>query len=142
MKTTDPRDPFDPHLDALLASRPLQASDDFTQRVLTAAGASPAATPPPAKSTPSARRFLRYALPLAAAIALATTLLPSRPHTAPGARAVNPPAATAQPLLTAELEEILILQESLAGLMPPDGESLAASNLLHTLEALYFDFQS
>lgn len=72
MKTTDPRDPLDRKIDELLASQPVKASDDFLARTLAAAEAEPKQQA--AKSSPLAP-IIRFALPIAAAIALAFVLV-------------------------------------------------------------------
>ena len=57
MKTTDSRDPLDRTIDDLLASRPLQPSDDFVARVLAAADEIPAEKQ---RTSPVGQRHSRY----------------------------------------------------------------------------------
>lgn len=122
------KDPLDHKIDALLASRPLKASDDFTARVLAAAEAAPAQAD---KSKRPMAKTLAFALPLAAAIALTFSLLQ-----------LNPRADTKQQstsLSSAEAQEIFLLEESLSGLATLDSSDFDSENLLSTLEALYLE---
>jgi hypothetical protein len=131
MKTTDPRDPLDRKIDDLLASRPLQPSDDFAARVLAAANQLP--TEP---ATRPVTHLLRFTLPIAALIAVAVTLVQFRP---------NKPTATAIAATTldaADMEEIFLLEEGLIGLSQLQDDQLSTNNLLSTLEVLTFDIES
>jgi hypothetical protein len=133
MKTTDPRDPLDHKIDDLLARRPLQPGSDFTARVLAAAAELPA---PPAPRRRRARTLLRFALPIAAAAAIAVTckLAPFSPGSAT--------SIASPPLSAADIQEIFLLEEGLAGLAQLPDEQLNHHDLLNTLDALYFDLQS
>ena len=76
MKTTDPRDPLDQQIDRLLKTRPLEPSKDFTSRVLQACEAD---EPKPRTESAECRepgKLLRFALPLAAAIAIGLAIAP------------------------------------------------------------------
>jgi hypothetical protein len=133
MKTTDPRDPLDHKIDDLLARRPLQPGSDFTARVLAAAAELPA---PPAPRRRPTRTLLRFALPIAAAVAIAVTcqLAPFSPGST---------EAVASPTLsTADIQEIFLLEEGLSGLAQLQEDPLSHHDLLNTLDALYFDLQS
>ena len=132
MKTTDPRDPLDHKIDDLLASRPLQPSNDFTQRVLSAAEQLPASQ---ARRRPTGK-LLRLLLPMAAAAAITLTyrLAPFSP---------SPPAIEPLPTLSAaEIQEIFLLEEGLSGLAQLQDDQLSSHDLLNTLDALYFDIES
>ncbi len=130
MKTTDSRDPLDRTIDGLLASRPLQPSPDFAARVMAAAEALPTAK---RRSSPVGQ-LLRFALPIAALIAVAFTLaqfIPSKPS------AVLAPALSA-----ADMQEIFLLEEGLAGLGHLQQDHFGSTHLLSTLDALTFDIES
>ena len=153
MKTTDPRDPLDRKIDDLLAKRPLQPSDDFSARVLAAADALPTAK----QAQPSSMgKLLRFALPVAALIAVALTLtqftqeVPTTeiashtaqeaPTTEIASHDVQPtPAETTDNLSTEDIQEIFILEEALASLSPLQDESLDSADLLSTFDAFYFE---
>lgn len=129
MKTTDPRDPLDRKIDALLASRPIKPGPDFAARVLAAADALPARKQPAPMG-----RLLRFALPIAAAVALALTLTQTAPNTA---------TTATEPTLTAsDMQEIFLLEEGLPSLAKLENGDLGSDKLLNTLDALYFDIQS
>jgi len=130
MKTTDSRDPLDRTIDDLLASRPLQPSPDFAARVLAAADALPAAK----RHSSPVGQLLRFALPLAALIAVAFTLAQFIPS--------NPSAVLAPALSAADMQEIFLLEESLAGLGQLQDEHFGSTHLLSTLDALTFDIES
>jgi hypothetical protein len=132
MKTTDSRDPLDRKIDDLLASRPLTPSDDFAARVLAAADELPAAQPP----TRPVGQLLRFALPIAAAIAVAITLTQFMP-TKPTAVAVAGPT-----LNVADVEEIFLLEEGLTGLTQLQDDNFSSTDLLSTLDALTFEIES
>ena len=132
MKTTDPRDPLDRTIDDLLASRPLTPSDDFAARVLAAADALPAEQP----RTSPVGQLLRFALPIAALIAVAFTLAQLMP-TKPTAVAVAAPTLNA-----ADLQEIFLLEEGLTGLTQLQDDHFSSTDLLSTLDALTFEIES
>ncbi|HBM86224.1 MAG TPA: hypothetical protein DD423_05510 [Opitutae bacterium] len=130
MKTTDSRNPLDRKIDDLLASRPLQPSSDFTQRVLAAADDLPAP-----KARPShISKLVHFALPAAAAIA-AACLLVQFIATTP---AVDHPST----LSAADIQEIFLLEEGLSGFTQLQDDHLSSDALLNTLEALKFDIKS
>mgnify|MGYP000217330970 CR=1 FL=1 len=140
MKTTDPRDPLDQKIDDLFASRPLQPSDDFATRVLAAADAIPAAK----QARPSSMgKLLRFALPIAALIAVALTVTQftqEAPTTEIATHTAQSDAAEpTESLSTIDMQEIFILEEALASLSSLQDESLNSADLLSTFDALYFE---
>ena len=152
MKTTDPRDPLDQKIDALLSSRPLKPSDDFAARVLAAAEAEPTATATPAQSSRPVATILRFALPIAlpiaAAIAVVFALVPmlkqAQPTTPlPAETPANLASRQAAPTATlneAHIQEILLLEEGLSALaLTNNDDSLTTDGLLSTLEALDYE---
>lgn len=130
MKTTDSRDPLDRTIDDLLASRPLQPSDDFAARVLAAADELPA----PKRHINPIGQLLRFALPIAALIAVAFTLVQLIP--------TKPSAVAAPTLSTADAQEIFLLEEGLTGLTQLLDDNLGSTDLLGTLDALTFEIES
>jgi hypothetical protein len=130
MKTTDSRDPLDRTIDDLLASRPLQPSDDFAARVLAAADELPAAK----RRTSPVGQLLRFALPIAALIAVAFTLAQFLP--------TKPTAVAAPALSAADAQEIFLLEEGLTGLTQLLDDTLSSTDLLGTLDALTFEIES
>ena len=130
MKTTDSRDPLDRTIDDLLASRPLQPSDDFVARVLAAADQLPVEK----QRTSSVGQLLRFALPIAALIAVAFTLAQLIP--------TKPTAVAAPALSAADMQEIFLLEEGLTGLSQLQHEQFSSTNLLNTLDSLTFDIES
>ena len=75
MKTNHNCDPLDQQIDTLLASRPLKPSDDFAARVLAAAETAVSEDSSGKRKRPLAL-LIKFALPLAAAIAVTISLLP------------------------------------------------------------------
>lgn len=163
MKTTDPRDPLDQQIDALLASRPAQPSTDFLQRVCTAAEQTPAQHQQPAK----AKNLLRFALPTlaaAAAIAIAaisfTALQPEPPHTTQLSQTNSPstPTTTIDTSDTTSTElaandqlesiddqltqDIFRLQEALASIHLTEETTFNSNELHDTLDVLLLGFES
>jgi hypothetical protein len=152
MKTTDSRDPLDRKIDELLSKQPLKASDDFLARTL-------AEIDEPQSAPKSSKRpsIIRFALPAAAAIAvallLATQLQQSQPDTPTqitGASSTQPetqgeplneaPGASQSPALEltrTEIEELFLLQEGLSGFAGLETEAPNPGDLLNTLDALY-----
>jgi hypothetical protein len=130
MKTTDSRDPLDRTIDDLLASRPLQPSDDFAARVLAAADQLPVEK----QRTSPVGQLLRFALPIAALIAVAFTLAQLIP--------TKPTAVAAPALSAADMQEIFLLEEGLTGLSQLQHEQFSSTNLLNTLDALTFEIES
>lgn len=143
MKTTDPRDPLDQKIDALLTSQPVQAPGDFVARTIAASEAEKALQQPgPGPLAP----IIPLALPAVAAIALAFLLINQFTITAPEQAAdfagqetlpSTSSAKGAEALSHTEIDELLILQEGLSGFADLDGDSLKSDRLLNTLEALY-----
>ena len=144
MKTTDPRDPLDRKIDALLSELPLRASEDFGVRTLKAAEAAQRRNQP--RQFP---RLLRFALPAAAAamaLALFLNTLP-RENTAPqdpltqNSQTQEIPTAET-PLQSSEIEELFRLQEGLSGLASIEQDALDSEDLLQTLDTLEYGFES
>ena len=133
MKTNHHRDSLDQQIDTLLASRPVKPSEDFAARVLAAAE-----TAIGEGSTGKAKRSLgtliSFALPLAAAIAVTISLWPV--HTDSVATAESIESTT---LSTAEVQEIFLLEESLASLTDISASEFGSTDLLSTLDALYLE---
>jgi anti-sigma factor RsiW len=115
---------LDATIDSLLASNPLPPSEKFTTRVMAAVeeeAANPGA-PNPAHRT--GRKLASFALPLAAALALAALLWPSLQ---------TPPVSSI--LSFEETQEIIELEESLRALAPlQEADDFSTSGLLATLE--------
>ena len=139
MKTTDPRDPLDQKIDTLFASRPITPSDDFAARVLAAADELPTKQ----TRTSPVGQLLRFALPIAALIAVALTLSQFKqeaPTTAVASRtAPTAVLETSENLSTADMQEIFILEEALASLSTLKDDNLNSADLLSTFDALYFE---
>jgi hypothetical protein len=148
MKTRDPRDPLDRKIDALLCELPAPAPADFLARTLEQAEAATRATRSPQRGV-----LLRFALPAAAAIALAlvmTALLREAPS--PGETLADtrpsPDAREASELYMSELpgselEELLLLEDGLTGLAAlPADDAFNSEDLLNTLDTLYYHFES
>jgi len=138
MKTTDPRDPLDQKIDELFAKRPITPSDDFAARVLTAADELPIKQ----TRTNPVSQLLRFALPIAALIAIALTLSQFKQE-APTevANHTTPTAILEVPdnLSTAEMQEIFLLEEAIASLSTLQSDNLSAADLINTFDALYFE---
>ncbi|HAV13659.1 MAG TPA: hypothetical protein DCX06_09265 [Opitutae bacterium] len=132
MKTTDPRDSLDQSIDSLLSSRPVQADSEFTNRVMAAFDAEVAHT---TKKAPNRMApIIKFALPIAAAVALALTLAQFNTQDRPATPAAN--------LTAAEAQEIFLLGEGLDGLADISEENFKGLDLLSTLEALTFELES
>ena len=133
MKTNHNSDPLDQQIDTLFASRPVKPSEDFAARVLAAAETAIADD-----STGKAKRplgtLIRFALPLAAVIAVTISLWPV--HTDSVAPAEFIESTT---LSTAEVQEIFLLEESLAILADISATEFGSTDLLSTLDALYLE---
>lgn len=125
MNSNNQQDPLDQKIDALLTSRPLQASDDFTARVM-------AATETDTAQRTTIRKILPFALPIAAAIAVALTTWTQLQGT-------SETAVEGAALTIVEAEEIFLLEESLASLVSADESSLGTGSLLATFDALYLE---
>jgi len=128
MKPNKQSDPLDQKIDALLSSRPLQPSEDFAQRVLAAAEADDTQT---RSSERPSGILLKFALPIAAAIALTFSFIQLKP----GVTEPTEPAA----LSSAEAQEIFLLEESLSGLSAIAINEFGSGDLLATLDALYLE---
>jgi hypothetical protein len=133
MKTNHNSDPLDQQIDTLLASRPVKPSDDFAARVLAAAETAVSEDSSGKRKRPLAL-LIKFALPLAAAIAVTISLLPV--NTDSVAPAGSTESAT---LSTAELQEIFLLEESLASLAHVSAAEVGSVDLLSILDALYLE---
>ncbi|MBL6919963.1 MAG: hypothetical protein ISR41_05620 [Puniceicoccaceae bacterium] len=135
MKTNHNSDPLDQQIDALLASRPVKPNEDFTARVLAASETAKAED-----STRKAKRplgtLIKLALPLAAAIAVTISISLWPVHTDSVATAASAESAA---LSTAEVQEIFLLEESLASLANIDASGFGSADLLSILDALYLE---
>ncbi|MGB0414613.1 MAG: hypothetical protein ACPGJU_09215 [Coraliomargarita sp.] len=153
MKTTDPRDPLDQQIDALLKSRPLQPSEDFTSRVLAACEQESATTVGAANQRSN---ILRFALPLAAAIAIAlvsVSLLQqessqsSSPTQLANTDTPTPAEASTTALPSIEeidAQEIFLIEDRLSSSLALTDETADLGNgeLLATFDALLYDIRS
>lgn len=127
MKTNDR---LDQKIDQLLASQPIQPPADFAARTLARA----TADAPGGKPGTLAPLF-RFALPLAAALALAFSIFHAfEPKTAP--RPSHSHAASTT-LTNFDIQELLILQEGLSGFAQIESDEINSRELLDTLETLY-----
>jgi hypothetical protein len=131
MKTNHNSDPLDQQIDTLLASRPVKPSEDFADRVL-AAAENAIAEDSARKAKRPIGTLIKLALPLAAAIAVMFNFLPAL-TVAPAA------SAESAALSTAEVQEIFLLEESLASLANIDATEFASTDLLSILDALYLE---
>jgi len=133
MKTNHNSDPLDQQIDTLLASRPVKPSEDFAARVLAATETAIAED-----STGKAKRplgtLIKFALPLAAAIAVTISLWPVHPDSVAPAESIE-----STTLSTAEVQEIFLLEESLAILADISATEFGSTDLLSTLDALYLE---
>ena len=133
MKTNHNRDPLDQQIDTLLASRPVKPSDGFAGRVLAAAETALAEESSGKRKRPLAL-LIKFALPLAAAIAVTISLLPVNTDS------VAPTGSTESAALsTAEVQEIFLLEESLASLANVSATEVGSFDLLSILDALYLE---
>ncbi|MBT65510.1 MAG: hypothetical protein CML13_20130 [Puniceicoccaceae bacterium] len=143
MKPNHHSDPLDQKIDALLASRPLKPSDDFAARVLAQADAEHASTQQAPQHPYS--KLIKFALPLAAAVALTFSLLQVKPDAqainghASLTTANNSQSTSAAAINAAEAQEIFMLEESLANLATLSTTDFGTQNLLSTLDALYLE---
>ena len=133
MKTNLNRDPLDQQIDTLLASRPIKPSNDFAARVLAATETAVAED----FSDETKRQLgllVKFALPLAAAIAVTISLLPVNTDS------IAPTGSSESPTLsTAEMQEIFLLEESLASLASVSATEVGSFDLLSILDALYLE---
>lgn len=133
MKTNHRKDPLDQQIDTLFASRPVKPSEDFSARVLDAAETA-AAKDSAGQDKRALGTLIKFALPLAAAIAVTISLWPV--HTDSVATAESIESTT---LSTAEVQEIFLLEESLASLTDISATEFGSTDLLSTLDALYLE---
>ena len=159
MKTTDPRDPLDQQIDRLLKTRPLEPSKDFTSRVLQACETEPK----PRTASAECRepgKLLRFALPLAAAIAIGLAIAPRlketvQPDTTPPQLATNTTERQAPAIESAsgstalallgelEAQEIFLIEETLDNFaLTEENAELGSGKLLATFDALLYEIQS
>ena len=132
MKTNHNSDPLDQQIDTLLASRPVKPSDDFAARVLAAAETAVSEDSSGKRKRPLGM-LIKFALPFAA-IAVTISLLPVNTDS------VAPTGSTeSDTLSTAEVQEIFLLEESLASLAPVSAAEVGNVDLLSILDALYLE---
>ena len=133
MKPNHNSDPLDQQIDTLLASRPVKPSDDFAARVLAAAETAVSEDSSGKRKRPLGM-LIKFALPLAAAIAVTISLLPVNTDS------VAPTGSTeSDTLSTAEVQEIFLLEESLASLAHVSAAEVGSVDLLSILDALYLE---
>jgi hypothetical protein len=133
MKTNHNSDPLDQQIDTLLASRPVKPSDDFAARVLAAAETAVSEDSSGKRKRPLGM-LIKFALPFAAAIAVTISLLPVNTDS------VAPTGSTeSDTLSTAEVQEIFLLEESLASLAHVSAAEVGNVDLLSILDALYLE---
>ena len=133
MKTNHNSDTLDQQIDTLLASCPDKPSDDFAARVLAAAETAVSEDSSGKRKRPLAL-LIKFALPLAAAIAVTISLLPVNTDS------VAPSGSTeSDTLSTAEVQEIFLLEESLASLAHVSAAEVGNVDLLSVLDALYLE---
>lgn len=133
MKTNHSSDPLDQQIDTLLASRPIKPSDDFAARVL-AATETAVAEDFSDKTKRQLGLLIKFALPLAVAIAVTISLLPVYTDS------IAPTGSTESATLsTAEMQEIFLLEESLASLANVSATEVGSFDLLSILDALYLE---
>ena len=134
MKTNHNSDPLDQQIDTLLASRPVKPSDGFAARVLSAAAETAVSEDSSGKRKRPLALLIKFALPLAAAIAVTISLLPINTDS------VAPSGSTeSDTLSTAEVQEIFLLEESLASLAHVSAAEVGNVDLLSILDALYLE---
>ena len=133
MKTNHNSDPLDQQIDTLLASRPVKPSDDFAARVLAAAETA-VSEDSSGKGKRPLGMLIKFALPFAAAISVTISLLPVNTDS------VAPTGSTeSDTLSTAEVQEIFLLEESLASLAHVSAAEVGNVDLLSILDALYLE---
>lgn len=133
MKTNHNSDPLDQQIDTLLATRPVKPSDDFAARVLAAAETA-VSEDSSGKGKRPLGMLIKFALPFAAAIAVTISLLPVNTDS------VAPTGSTeSDTLSTAEVQEIFLLEESLASLAHVSAAEVGNVDLLSILDALYLE---
>ena len=133
MKTNHNSDPLDQQIDTLLASRPVKPSDDFAARVLAAAETAVSEDSSGKRKRPLGM-LIKFALPLAAAIAVTISLLPVNTDS------VAPTGSTERATISIdEVQEIFLLEESLASLAHVSAAEVGSVDLLSILDALYLE---
>ena len=133
MKTNHNSDPLDQQIDTLLASRPVKPRDDFAARVLAAAETA-VSEDSSGKGKRPLGMLIKFALPFAAAIAVTISLLPVNTDS------VAPTGSTdSAQLSTAEVQEIFLLEESLASLAHVSATEVDNFDLLSILDTLYLE---
>ena len=135
MKTNHRKDPLDKQIDTLFASCPVKPSEDFSARVLDAAETAVAKDSAGQDKRPLST-LIMFALPLAAAIAVTISLSFLPVHT----DSVDlPESIESTTFSTAEVQEIFLLEESLASLTDISATEFGSTDLLSTLDALYLE---
>ena len=135
MKSHHRIDPLYQQIDTLFASRPVKPSEDFSARVLDAAETAVAKDSAGQNKRPLST-LIMFALPLAAAIAVTISLSFLPVHT----DSVDlPESIESTTLSTAEVQEIFLLEESLASLADISATEFGSTDLLSTLDALYLE---
>jgi hypothetical protein len=135
MKTNHHKDSLDQQIDTRLASRPVKPSEDFAARVLAAAERATAEDSAHQEKRPLST-LIKFALPLAAAIAVTVSLSFWPVHT----DSVDlPESIESTTLSTAEVQEIFLLEESLTSLAGISATEFGSTDLLATLDALYLE---
>ena len=133
MKPNHNSDPLDQQIDTLLASRPVKPSDDFAARVLAAAETAVSEDSSGKRKRPLGM-LIKFALPLAAAIAVTISLLPVNTDS------VAPTGSTERATISIdEVQEIFLLEESLASLAHVSAAEVGNVDLLSILDALYLE---
>jgi hypothetical protein len=128
------KDPLDQKIDQLLASQPVEARPDFAARTLAKAEAQTQQNKPGGLAP-----LIRFALPLAAAIALAFIIIDQFGSDGPAAPVqISESSADNNAALTSyEIEELLLLQEGLTGFAQVEVvEFSSGDDLLDTLQTL------
>lgn len=123
-------DPLDQKIDDLLHSRPLRADAAFKARILEATAREPLLAP--VRRSARLMACLKFALPMAAAIAVAALILN---------QTTDDPGLAQQPAVPSVIaaEEIFLLEAGLEGLASLDTGDVPTSGLLHTFEILYLE---
>ena len=134
MKTNHNSDPLDQQIDTLLASRPVKPSDGFAARVLAAAAETAQAEDSSGKRKRPLALLIKFALPLAAAIAVTISLLPVNTDS------VAPTGSTESATISIdEVQEIFFLEESLSSLAHVSATEVGSFDPLSILDALYLE---
>lgn len=133
MKTNHNSDPLDQQIDTLLASRPVKPSDDFAARVLAAAETAVSEDSSGKRKRPLGM-LIKFALPFAAAIAVTISLLPVNTDSVAPTGSIE-----SDTLSTAEVQEIFLLEESLASLAHVSAAEVGNVDLLSIIDALYLE---